>query len=390
MFRKLFVILILFTMHVAVIKADDSMPIIAYMGVPNTKTSDANFKDFRDCGFDVSLYGYSSLNQLIEACRVADRNGVKVLGHCPETHDLPEHSASILMNEKGFFGYVLQDEPSGERIIELDKEIRKLKSVDDKHCFYINLLPFYTDWILKLTKTKTYEDYLKTATATSCRQISFDHYPVTHKGLRKDWYYNLEMVRNESLRTKKPFWGFVLSVPHSEYPQPTLATLRLQAYTNLAYGAQAIQYFTYWTPKPTSKWDFHNGPISQDGKKTDTYYLVQNMNKELRPIADLFYKAEVTSVNHLARVPAHTKRMTSMPANITNLKTDGAQGAIVSQFKKNGKHYMAVVNKDYLNPMNLYIKTKNGVVKINKDLTEVTPADTYKVDAGDIILFRLK
>lgn len=388
MLKKLSLILLTLLLHTATSMAGNSMPIIAYMGVPNNKSTDAAFKDFRECGFDVSLYGYSSLDQLITACRVAARHGVLVLGHCPETHKQPEYAARQLMKEEGFFGYVLQDEPSADRFRELQKEITRLKSVDKSHCFYINILPYYTDWILKLTKTKTYMEYVRMASATDCQQISFDYYPIEHKGLRVDWYYNLEMIRDESMRTGKPFWGFVLSVPHATYPQPTMGSLRLQIYANLAYGAQAIQYFTYWTPQPTKEYDYHNGPITAAGKKTSTYSLVQKMNRELRPIADLFYKARVTSVNHIGHKSKGTTLLSTMPKGIHELKCSGLNGAIVSQFSKAGRQYVAIVNKDYLSPITLSIKTDSGVVRVKKDMTTEKPATKYKIGAGDILLFR--
>jgi hypothetical protein len=58
---------------------DDTMPIIAYMGVPNNLSTEQNFKTFSDCGFNVSLYGYASIHELQEACRVAHKYGVSIL-----------------------------------------------------------------------------------------------------------------------------------------------------------------------------------------------------------------------------------------------------------------------------------------------------------------------
>lgn len=370
--------------------AQDTMPILAYIGVPNYKTSDTQFRDFKDCGFDVSLYFYDSLDQLVTACRTAARQGVRIIGNCPEIYDQPEQAAKRLKNEPGFFGYMIKDEPSGPRIKDLQQDIARLKSVDNSHCFYINLYPYVADWILPITKTKTYEEYLRIASSTDCQQLSFDHYPVWKQGLSVEWFHNLEMVRNESLRTKKPFWAFVLSVPHIQYPQPTIEALRLQVYSNLAYGAQAIQYFTYWTPQPTKQYDFHNAPISRDGKKTDTYYLVQKMNRELRPIADLFYGAKVTNVRHIGSHPTGTKALRTTPTNINKLKVEGANGALVSEFIKGGHKYLAIVNKDYQRPIKLTIELKKGVVKVNKNLTTERPSTIYKIPAGDILLFRLK
>lgn len=371
--------------------ADDVMPIIAYIGVPNDKSTDQNFKDFRDCGFNVSLHGYSSLQQLVEACSVAQKYNVRILGHCSETHDKPEYAASILKFNKGFYGYVLQDEPSVDDIPRLQKEMQRLKTIDNTHCFYINLLPYYDEGILGLTKTSTYTEYLDAAGKTHCQQISFDYYPVTKNGMRETWYYNLEMVRNLCLRISKPMWGFVLSVPHYLYPQPTMGSLRLQVYANLAYGAQAIQYFTYWTPAPVREYDFHNGPITQDGRKTNTYWLVKKMNKELAAIAPLFYGSRVTAVNHIGVIPEGTSKLKGTPENIRRIITKGKCGSLVSQFEKGGHKYMAIVNKDYQDSLSLHIEKRNSTpMKVNTDLSLQEMATDYKIPAGGIIIFRLK
>lgn len=382
--------LILLCMNGQTIMAVGEMPIIAYMGVPNNRSTDENFKDFKDCGFNVSLYGYASLQQLTAACEVAQKYGVRILGHCPETHESPKRAASILKDNKGFFGYVLQDEPSASDIRELQKEIAQLATVDNKHCFYINLLPFYDNWILRYTKTATYSDYLDAATATSCRQISFDYYPITHKGLRNGWYNNLEQIRHQSIKAKIPFWGFVLSVPHAMYPQPDLGSLRLQVYSNLAYGAQAIQYFTYWTPQPEGENNYHNGPIDINGQKTETYYLVQKMNRELRIISKVFYGAKIISVNHLGKTPKGTTRPSKLPLNIKSLKVTGKRGIIVSQLENKGITYLALVNKDYTHSARVDIQPRNQVPKhLSKSLVEEPMNSSYVVNPGDLLLFKL-
>lgn len=372
-------------------QVSDVMPIIAYLGVPNNKTTDANFKDFSDCGFNVSLYYYSSLSEMILACNTASKYGVRILGHCPETHDTPEKAAEQLRNQDGFFGYVLQDEPSAPEIKERQREMLRLKSVDVNHCFYINLHPYYAEWTLQNTKTKSYDEYLNVATATACRQLSFDFYPITKDGLRDGWYANLETIRRHCLAKDIPFWGFVLSVPHALYPQPTLAMLRLQVYSNLAYGAQAIQYFTYWTPSPDKKNKYHDGPISTEGKKTKTYYLVQKMNQELKGVSALFLGAEVESVHHLGVIATGTERLSKVPQNLNRLRVSGKKGAVISQFKKNGRRYLAIVNKDYENSMDVYVKARNNVpCRLTKKLREERLKSYYSVAAGDMLLLRLK
>ncbi len=384
------------TTHLA---AQDEMPIIAYIGIPDGATTEENFKVFSECGFTVSLYPYPSLNTLVKACRYADKYNVKILGSCPEMRTSPAQAAYTLKQEKGFFGYMIQDEPSVPEMLNCQKTIERLIQTDDQHIFYINLFPYYNQASVEASmKAESYPDYLNTASATSCQQLSFDYYPITTKGIRDTWYHNLEMVRQASIQTGKPFWGFALSVPHdvpytpeTYYPMPTRASLRLQVYSNLAYGAQAIQYFTYWYPGDGQGFHFHDAPISEKGQKTKTYTLVQQMNNELKAVSKLFYGAKVTSVHHLGAIPDGTTRQNDMPVNLRSLKVVGRQGAIISQLTKNGHQYLAIVNKSHEDQLTVRIRPRNGVPRhLTKTLEEETMRYSYTMEAGDMLLFKLK
>ena len=372
-------------------KSKEEMPIAAFWGIPDTMSYERCFKDLSECGFTVSIYPYWQLDTLVKACGIADKYGIKIIGRCPEIFDSPAKAAKTLRNTKGFMGYMIQDEPSVPDIKKRQKDIEHISMIDSTHLFYINLLPYYRqDWFTAAAKADTYSEYIKKASALQCQQISFDFYPITTDGIRSTWYYNLEMVRQESLTTNKPFWGFVLSTPHSVYPQPTLASLRLQVYSNLVYGAQAIQYFTYWSPTPRN-YDYHNAPIDVNGKKTKTYDLVQKMNKELKQVSKLFYGAKVLSVHHLGAIPEGATRQTEMPINIRSLKIVGRQGAIISQLEKNGHRYLAIVNKSHEKTLTVRIKARNTTPRhLTKSLGEERMKYSYTVGAGDILLFKLK
>ena len=389
--KKVFISFFLFLCCI-ISKAAGEMPIIAYWGIPDSMSYEQCFRNFRDCGFTVSIYPYHSLEKLVEACHIADKQGVKIIGCCQEQFDAPIKTANILKKTKGFLGYMIQDEPSVPDMHQRQKVIKTIQTIDNGHLFYVNLLPYYKqEWFAPVAKVNTYQEYLDAAATMPVQQISFDFYPVTTEGIRDTWYDNLEQIRKLSNKTAKPFWGFVLSVPHIVYPQPTLASLRLQVYSNLAYGAQAIQYFTYWTPSPTKEYDFHDAPISRDGKKTKTYDVVQQMNRELKVVAPLFYGAKVLSVHHLGAIPEGTTRQTAMPLNIRSLKIVGRQGAIVSQFQQNGHRYLAVVNKSHEQPLTLRIRPRNNTPRhITKQLQEEAMKTSYTISAGDIALFRLR
>ena len=140
----------------------------------------------------------------------------------------------------------------------------------------------------------------------------------------------------------------------------------------------------------TDQWDFHDGPISADGQRTQTYSLVKRMNQELRGLLPLFDGAEVQAVNHMVKIPEGTKKLRQIPTNIKRLKVVGRQGAIISTFKKDGHLYMAVVNKDYQSDMKLYIAARRDVTMVTKQLKETTVKSSYNIGGGDILLFKLK
>lgn len=374
------------------IHATNEMPIIAFWGVPEEMTSEYEFRLLSECGFNVNLSPYNSLNAFVKACRTANKYGVRVMGRCPEIKESPFMAANTLKKEPGFYGYYFYDEPSMSDFSKLQKEIEIIKETDKNHYFYINLLPFYKEeWFVSAAKTRSYSHYLQAASATPCQQISFDYYPILKSGLRENWYHNLEMVRRECLRCGKPFWGFALSVPHADYPQPTLGALRLQIYSNLAYGAQAIQYFTYWTPAETKNFIFHDAPISHQGKKTKTYSLVQKMNNELKKVSSLFYGAKISTVYHMGIVPEGTTQITRAPENLSSLRIVGNGGAVISLLEKDHHRYLVIVNKDYEDDMDVYITTKNNIPRhITKNLQEEPMKKSYSVAAGDLFLVRLR
>ena len=367
------------------------IPIIAFGGVPAHESTAERFKEFREAGFDVSIENYWDVQpqQLSNILDIAHNESVRIMLKSRLLTEHPEKVAPYIKGHPALFGYYIEDEPypaTMNKTIDLYNKVRK---ADTTTRCYINLLPTYGIERDPNEQSSTYNDYLRQASRMNLPQISFDHYPIRDEGIRPDWYRNLEAVRRESLRTKKPFWAFVLCTPHVYYPQPTLASLRLQIYSNLAYGAQAIQYFTYWTPKPDDDYNYHDGPISLDGNRTKTYNLVKKMNLELRKILPLFDGAKVESVSHLLNIPNGTTKANKLPLNITKIKVKGKKGCILSTFKNGQHHYLAIVNKDHLSPITLTIGTRKGVVMIDKSLQERVPSSSYQVSGGDMLLFRL-
>jgi len=389
--RRLRLILLnLFIFSILPIQAE--IPIVAYYGIPLKYSNVKRFKEFKEAGFDVSIcfYDDTPVDTLLRILDDAKKSGIQLLISSGWVSVQPHVGIPRLKNHPALYGYFLQDEPWPKDIQETIRRYRAMAKHDTRKPTYVNLLPNYGDGLPREIQMPPYKQYLQQASAIGLPFISFDFYPIRDFGIRETWYSCLEDVREESLRTGKPFWAFALCTPHCDYPQPTMESLRLQIYSNLAYGAQAIEYFTYWTPKPTKEWDFHDAPISLNGHRTKNYRLVKQMNQELRNLLPLFDKAEVLTVNHMVKIPEGTTKLQRTPTNIKKLKITGLQGAIISTFKKDGHLYMAIVNKDYQSDMELNISAKKNVTMITKQLKETTVKSNYKIGGGDILLFKLK
>lgn len=373
------------------LEQNEDFPILAYYGVSPEYATDGHFKAFADCGFNISHFAFSSAEQYLRVAKVAEKHNIKLMFQCNALYTDTENTVKKVMNDKSLYAYHIYDEPSYSKLEDIDdKYVDKITKLDKKHPCYINLLPYYDDSMLrKNIMVNSYLDYIMRAAKINTPQISFDYYPIKTNEFRSTWFENLEIVRKVSIKTGKPFWGFVLSVPHVKYPMPTIAMLRLQIYANLVYGAKGIQYFTYWTLK-SPNYDFHDAPVSSEGRFTKTYSIVKQMNKELKGIASLFKDGTIFKVNHLGKIPKATQPLNEMPLNIKSINVTGGNGAIVSQLKCKDKQYLIMLNKDYKSQITVNIQAlSSSVVRLDKKLSPHKLASHYTLSGGDILIFRL-
>jgi hypothetical protein len=374
------------------LKPSGQIPILAWIGVPQEETTVARYQEMRESGININFSSYTNVEAMAKALKIAQKTGVKMIISCPELKSDPEKTVKLFMHHPAVAGYFLRDEPGRKDFKELSDWAKRIQSIDDKHYCYLNLLPNYANE--DQLGVKTYREYVNTfIKEVPLQLLSFDHYPVigeTSESIRELWYENLEIFSDEAAKANKPFWAFALTVSHGPYPIPTLAMLRLQVYSDLAYGAQGIQYFTYWTPKDT-QWNFHNGPITLESKRSEVYDKIKVMNGEIQKLAPVFLGAKLVSVAHTGKnIPVGTKRLLELPKPIQVLETEGL-GAVVSVLEKGPDSFLVVVNRDMVKTMKLTIKGDSTLDKVLKD-GSLVPADTYMstivVEPGDVAIYR--
>lgn len=370
---------------------ENRIPVLAWYSIPNSQTSLERYLELREAGFTHNLSFFPDAETMLAAFDTAVIAGIKMVAYCPEIKSNTEETVKRFKDHQALAAYMLRDEPNRKDFPELGEWAKRIIAIDNEHFCYLNLFPNYASE--EQLGTGTYKEHVDLFIEEVPIQIlSFDHYPVVGDSLRANWYENLEIFSQAAEKAGKPFWAFALSVAHGPYPIPTVAQLRLQVYSDLAYGAQGIQYFTYWTPYDTA-WKFNNAPISLDGKRTASYDRVKQVNEEIKNLSFVFKGAKVVSLGHTGeQIPTGTRRFETLPESVSQLNTEGT-GALVSVLQNGKKMYFVVVNRDFLKPMKLTTEFKRGVYIINKDGSKIkagSELNTIDIEPGDAAIFNLK
>lgn len=373
-------------------------PILAWSALPVTSDAHERFMEMAQAGFNLSLSGYSK-EDMEYMLKAAEGTGVKLFIQADP--DNPEQTVRQYGKNPNVAGFMLRDEPDvkGMKLwAEVAARIRKLDK--GSHMLYMNLFPICC--VPEQYGVQTYDEYVECyfkTLAPYLGYVSYDMYPVLRTGLRTEYYTNLERITTFAKKNGDvPFWAFSLSVPHqvtvnvSPYPYPTRASMRLQIFSDLAYGAQGIQYFTYVCPGKDPM-NFHAGPLNEDRKLTDIYDNIAEINKEVIALTDVFLGAKMQKVIHLGEfLPNPYVRDEDFPEMTPSVVSgnDGKDLFLVSHLTNGNKHYLMIVNEDLYNPGKITVTRKPGVMRVMPDGRRVDAsryADTLQVEAGDMLLF---
>lgn len=198
-----------------------------------------------------------------------------------------------------------------------------------------------------------------------------------------EFYVFLEKMSRISKRTLRPFWAFCESQSHfsfrtedgkyvlnAAYPPATLAYLRFEAFSSLAYGAQGILYYTYWY-HPNS--NVCSALLDEKGDKTPAWHAARQVNSEIRAYEEVFLGAEMVSCRHLGETPKDGQgeiQLNEMKLEfpfgpLDNLTIPaGGEGVLVSQLHNGCRRFLVVVSHS--------IKSSQRIQMLFSKFTEVT------------------
>ena len=362
------------------------LPILAWYSVPDSSCTLARYQELRNAGFTATFPHLETMQEVDRALAMCKKTHLKLLASCKDIMNKTPEAVKHLKNQPNLLAYFLRDEPVCNQFAELGSKVKEIQTLDPKHSCYINLLPECGADRMGAPYPEYVERGIK---ELGTKIVSFDIYPIHQNGVADSWYWQLDIVSSAARKANLPFWAFALLCTHGDYPTPTLASLRLQLYADLAYGAQCLQYFTYWNPIDVT-YDFRLAPIDINGKRTFVYDLVQQMNKEIQQVAGVFIGAKVQSVRHLGdRLPSRVMRLYNLPNHFRVIDTHGAH-ALVSQLTNDGRHYVIIQNCELQTPMTLTVSTSNAVKRVLKNGSIINGdiyANTTRVEPGDIQIY---
>lgn len=368
-------------------------PIVAWYAMPDSAQSPERYAQMRRAGFNISLSMLSDNSQMARALHAADGSGVKLFVSTPS---LRTHTRSTILRFKdnpAVAGWYLADEPNHSAFPALAALMDDVTAYDPdpSHVPYINLFPeFARSQQLGTDSYQTYvADYLRTVRPT---MVSYDMYPFLMQPdgsitTRPLFFKNFATISSLAKANGLPFWAFCLATAHQQYPPATKAMLNLEAFAALAWGAQGIQYYTYW-----QHGSYHHGPIDNNGIPTVTYDIIAELNREIQVLSGIFLNMDVMKVGYEGpSLPSGIQRFGSLPAPFSGNVSAAGNGVIVSWFKGGDLHeYLMIINTDIASSQRISIRFSGKPRVIRADGTTARADSRHVLAPGGHIIYRIR
>lgn len=370
-------------------------PLMAFIGVDGNYSSPERMQEAIDFGLTHSLSSPGTMDiaiKMLEDAKGLDIQMVMDLRPWMQNTQQREETIAKVKDYPNLWGYFVDDEPSADEFARVGEMASDIRRIDPDHGVYANLYPqvpqFYVKEMLKCDSYDEYvQKYLETIPVTI---LSFDRYPVTSNGSNATFdnslYSNLEVCAAAAEQSGLPLWAFFLTTEHYNYPVPEIEHLRVQGYSNLAYGAQSLECFTYWCPYLD---DYLSAPINKDGQRSNIYYVGQAFMQEVNKLSWVWKGCKRVctgfSIPKGRKLPTATTdfaELENVPSKIKSL-TCSKSMVLGSILTNNGYNFLMVVNASLVEATytleadhDVFMISKDGKLSknISKDVT-LTPGD---------------
>ena len=334
---------------------------VAWHGVRASHASVERFREAEQMGITLNYSRMGNVETALKCLDFAAETGIKLIVECDELYTESKRLDAVtrLKDHPALAGYFVMDEPHPTQFANMSKMMSDIQHVDRKHICYANIFPTGGPEHYAALGVKDYNEYIDRymAEVPEITFLSFDKYPIikdpniadSPRQILGEWYQCLEIVRDRA-----PFGnGFLELHAHRSPHQLPAADGGRPAPTGLQQPRlrhAGAQCFTYWTPTVENPelWKYRNGPIAEDGTRTETYDIVKSVLDEIQKLSWVFLDNKVTGVYHIGTpLPLDTRALDKLPAEITELSVGRETNtACISFFENHGYHFMMAVNTD--------------------------------------------
>ena len=304
-------------------------------------------------------------------------------------HPILKESVELVKDDPDLTMIHIFDEPGLWQIPMLNERKAWVKAIAPDVPVHINLHP---EASIRAMGTDSYRDYIETmAKGCDMEIISYDQYPImADRTIMNYWYKCMEVNADVARKRGIPFWAFTASCYMEDEKRhiPDMANMRLQVYTDFAYGCEVVQYFVYRAYSVATL-----APIMADGTYTELYDLMKEFNTEMHKRGFVFTGCKVskTRFTHLTPWTCLPLISEDLPAEIASVDSD--KTALVSFVENDGNEYVVVVNSSCFDKCTAEVEFASLAYTIDRNgtFTEHQPGkEKFTLDEGDMLVIKYR
>jgi hypothetical protein len=369
-------------------KNKNEFVISIYCPPPYAFLNDEQYKNIKEGGVDIvfNVGGdvRSDRQGNLETLEMAQKHGLKVYVHDPRMAQSDEKIAEMVNDYKShpaLGGYYITDEPDSARLQSVIEQQRKVALLDPSKDSYVNHLP---DWAVNHYEDDFLKRWVEGVGAKNLRYLAFDNYPYKRKQrAEKTHFQNLDIIRRVGLEydvmTSSCLQSFGMYFSGvEEIRRPNKDEMRLNCFSNLAYGVKNPVWYPYWTKiRHNNILTMSYSIIDENGKKTDLYEPFKMYNWQMKQLGKTLINLDAQEVYHTG--DSLWLGTTHPPADFLWKVANPGADVIVSLFKekKGGKTYIMVVNKSFKETKEFTFSISSsvkGVMEISKETGKAVKA----------------
>jgi hypothetical protein len=361
-------------------KKKDEFLISVYFPPPGDFLNDTQYRYLKEGNVDIIFNTGPGVaidkEANLKTLNIAQKHGLKIYVHDERLSQSDDKIAEMVgdyKNHPALGGYYITDEPDSARLQSATELLKKVKLLDPEKDSYINHLP---DWAID--PKESYEHsflkrFIEVAGKENLNYLAYDNYPYKRKQrLEKTYFNNLEIIRRVGLKYNiktssclQSFGMYFSGV--EELRRPNVDEMRMNVFSNLAYGVKNPVWFPYWSAtKLGGNLTFSTSMIDSTGAKTDFYAPFKELNGQMKQLGKTLINLDAQQVYHTG--DSLWIGTALPPADFVAQVDDKKAEMILSRFtdKSSGAQYVMVVNRSFKKSQTITIQLLPSVKKVRE------------------------